>query len=116
MAKKTARGCKEPGCAEIVYGGVFCPKHLKADTRKRLNYVHSKYHSKLHSTKTWQDLRRIQIRQQPFCVKCGSVDKLHIDHINPHNEDPDLFFDQDNLQTLCSKCHARKAFNGTKNS
>lgn len=32
----------------------------------------------------------------------------HVDHITPHNGDPELFYDLDNLQSLCIECHSRK--------
>jgi 5-methylcytosine-specific restriction enzyme A len=30
------------------------------------------------------------------------------DHITPHKGDPVLFWDPDNLQSLCAACHGRK--------
>ena len=30
------------------------------------------------------------------------------DHITPHHGDPDLFYDPENLQCLCLRCHNRK--------
>jgi 5-methylcytosine-specific restriction protein A len=32
----------------------------------------------------------------------------HADHIRPHRGDRDLFFDLDNVQSLCPMCHSRK--------
>ncbi|WP_262568948.1 HNH endonuclease [Agrobacterium tumefaciens] len=35
----------------------------------------------------------------------GDASKLICDHITPHKGDRDLFFDAQNLQTLCKPCH-----------
>lgn len=50
--------------------------------------------------------RIIKTRDEYRCVKCGSTDKLHVDHILPIAEggEPTLA----NGQTLCAKCHSRK--------
>lgn len=41
---------------------------------------------------------------------CGRIEhdtsKLVADHIVPHRGDRRLFFDLDNLQTLCAECHS----------
>ena len=31
-----------------------------------------------------------------------------VDHIVPHRGDPKLFWDPDNWQTLCKRCHDKK--------
>jgi 5-methylcytosine-specific restriction protein A len=31
-----------------------------------------------------------------------------VDHIKPHQGDPELFWDSENLQALCAPCHSRK--------
>jgi thymidylate synthase (FAD) len=41
------------------------------------------------------------------CSECGSTEKLHCHHIETVKDRPDLAFDMENLQVLCSKCHNR---------
>ncbi len=50
--------------------------------------------------------RRIKKRDGNKCVKCNSTNKLSIDHIKPRAEGG--MNDDNNLQTLCSKCHDKK--------
>lgn len=60
----------------------------------------------------WQEMRRAVFLRDLFqCqrVECGRVEgdtsRLVCDHIRPHRGDEALFWDQDNLQTLCKPCH-----------
>ena len=40
-----------------------------------------------------------------FCGHDGSESRLELSHIIAHDKDPDLCFDENNLQTLCASCH-----------
>lgn len=66
-------------------------------------------------TRSWQRLRlrvladvgRDEFRRGgPLCA-CGAA-ATEVDHVRPHRGDPDLFWDADNLQSLCKPCHSRK--------
>ena len=64
---------------------------------------------KLYGLTAWRVLRKQHLRQHPFCVECtpptvGTV----VDHKTPHGGDASLFFDPDNLQTMCKRHHDRK--------
>jgi flavin-dependent thymidylate synthase len=59
---------------------------------------------KLHSFMNWA---RTNVRKE-HCEKCGhdgSVNRLEVSHKVAHRGDEVLAFDENNLQTLCSKCH-----------
>lgn len=43
------------------------------------------------------------------CVDCGCTENLEIDHILPVKTYPELAFELDNLQVLCSSCHKQKS-------
>ena len=49
------------------------------------------------------------LKQQPLCLLCSrqgrDTTSTVVDHIKPHNGDPVLFWDVNNLQTLCKQCH-----------
>ena len=43
-----------------------------------------------------------------MCLKIGDTTAAGVvDHMKPHREDVDLFFDDTNLQSLCKACHDR---------
>jgi 5-methylcytosine-specific restriction endonuclease McrA len=57
----------------------------------------------------WAALRLRALRRDGFaCRECGAAGRLEVDHITPHRGDPALFFEINNLQTLCAPCHSRK--------
>lgn len=65
---------------------------------------------KWYKTADWQRLRWECIAAALFtCVRCecvfGSPD-LVADHITPHRGNRALFFDPNNLQCLCARCHS----------
>jgi 5-methylcytosine-specific restriction protein A len=57
-------------------------------------------------------MRRVILDEHPMCVECLRVGKLIpatvVDHIVPHKGNLDLFYDYDNLQPLCKRCHDAK--------
>ena len=57
-------------------------------------------------------MRAAQLASHPWCVDCMKrnehVPATEVDHILPHNGDPVLFFDENNLQSLCKTDHSRK--------
>lgn len=66
-----------------------------------------------YKTPEWRRLRTATFIRDGFtCQMCGHVEgdtsKLTADHRRPHRGDRALFFDPENLQTLCtSPCHAK---------
>lgn len=63
-----------------------------------------------YSTKRWRELRIATFRRDGFqCALCyvieGRSANLVCDHIEPHGGMIELFYDPDNLQTLCKPCH-----------
>ena len=67
-----------------------------------------KYHH-LYTTSRWLKLRARQLNEHPLCWYCEQVGKVTaantVDHIKPHKGNKALFFDYDNLQSLCAPCH-----------
>lgn len=56
------------------------------------------------------------IAANPLCAECARHGKVRaasdVDHIVPHKGDSDLFWDQDNWQSLCGLCHKAKSGRG----
>lgn len=63
----------------------------------------------LYNKKQWFRLRWRQLKKQPLCelhLKLKEIVAATIvDHKVPHRGDERLFFDEDNLQSLCKTCH-----------
>jgi len=69
-------------------------------------------YQKIYNNRTWHRLRALQLAEHPLCAVCESAGTMTpatvVDHIKPHRGNADLFFDMDNLQSLCKQCHDRK--------
>jgi len=80
--------------------------HLLWDIRCKNKELHKKPKRDKPSTST---IIKVRIRDGNKCLKCGSTQHLHMDHIIPVVHGGRAIFD--NLQTLCQKCNINK---GTK--
>ena len=67
---------------------------------------------RLRGTAAYKRLRKNHIIANPLCELCKLKGKVvaaaHVDHITPASEDLDMFWDPDNLQSLCVPCHEAK--------
>ena len=108
MPRKPKKPCKYPGCPELTEGN-YCKAHQKEIDRE---YNSSRPYKKLYNSSRWQDLRRYVLNKQPLCVECLKNNRITpatvVDHIEPHKGNEDLFYDINNLQSLCKSCHDRK--------
>ena len=62
-------------------------------------------------TRSWAKASRSFLAEHPWCVACGRPAAV-TDHITPHRQDADLFWDAENWQPLCKACHAQKTARG----
>jgi 5-methylcytosine-specific restriction protein A len=57
-------------------------------------------------------VRQQYLQEHPLCVMCKAkgwvVPATDVDHKIPHQEREALFWQYDNLQSLCKSCHSRK--------
>ena len=57
----------------------------------------------------WQRYRLQFLKSNPLCVECDKLGKLTlatvVDHIQKHEGDTTLFWDESNHQALCKHCH-----------
>lgn len=101
--------CPMPGCPELT-GGARCARHRsllgQADRAQRGSSTARGFGRK------WQKLREAYLAAHPLCEVCLEVDRVEVatvvDHKTPHEGDPALLFDWDNLQSLSKTCHDRK--------
>lgn len=85
---------------------------LKAEIRKEIAI--SPKRADIHNTTSWKKLRYFVLKRDGGkCVLCGRCPKdgvkLHVDHIKPASLYPELYYDIDNLQTLCEDCNLGKS-------
>lgn len=85
---------------------------IKQEAKEEMR--NKKKRSDIHNTKTWNKLRYLVLKRDGGkCVLCGrgAADgvKLHVDHIKPVSIYPELYYDPDNLQTLCNECNLGKS-------
>ncbi len=104
--------CHKAGCFKTAAPGKhFCEKHLyleetyrkrPAPERKKSNAWHHLYNSQ-----RWRTVSKAFLAGHPYCYICGAKATV-VDHIRPHRGDTELFYDENNLQPLCTKCHSAK--------
>ena len=105
MPKRSLRLCAHPGCSELVPFG-RCEKHKRVNEPKR-----DLERQKLYGRR-WRKIRASHLAGSPWCVSCLAdgyhIPATEVDHIIRHEGNENLFFDVDNLQSLCKRCHSSK--------
>lgn len=70
-------------------------------------------HRKLYATKDWKHLRKAKLQRNPLCERCmigGYVEQATVVHHKiPHKGNRQLFYDIENLQSLCKPHHDGEA-------
>ena len=112
MPQKPRRPCRYPGCPEFCDPGqTYCKSHMtySAD-RMRGGAAARGYDNK------WNRARKLYLQKHPLCTECQKEGRLTpatvVDHIIPHRGDEKLFWDEQNWQPLCARCHDRKTGHG----
>lgn len=58
----------------------------------------------------WQAARARFLFSNPLCVMCKAKGRIElatvVDHKTPHRGNQELFWKQDNWQSLCASCHS----------
>lgn len=109
MPYRPLKPCRHPGCPELT-SGRYCEKHKAIHINEfkdnRENADRRGYGSR------WRRARKMFLNSHPLCVECQKNGVLTtanvVDHIIPHKGDYDLFWNENNWQPLCKRCHDRK--------
>ena len=99
--------CKHPGCPKLIEPGkMFCAEHLKQHTEYTRPSKERGYDYR------WRKASKAYLLEHPLCAECYKKGILTaatvVDHIVPHRGDKQLFWDRENWQPLCKKCHDEK--------
>lgn len=121
MPSKAKHPCAHGRCPNLAeYGQRYCEEHKPLhDEFMRLRGMSRPSYTLFYKSSKWRDMRRVYLKQHPFCVECqrqGITTKATVvDHIKPHKGDKSLFFDTNNWQPLCKKCHDNKTLSRDTN-
>lgn len=70
------------------------------------------HHDEFYNTTTWRRIRKQFIEAHPICKWCDEENKTTqaevVDHITPIKQGGDMT-NINNLQSLCTRCHAQKS-------
>ena len=106
--------CKATNCCRLVIPpNKYCPEHQSLERaeqeRKKVFYAKGNHNAwpQMYNSPRWKALRQAKLREQPFCEICGA-EATEVHHIHPHNGDVDVFYDYDNLMSICHSCHAKE--------
>lgn len=92
----------------------WAAKTKQSKKRKHDKTMPCRRYQKLYSRKAWKELRHSHLMSNPLCVQClaNGISKAAVvcDHIEPHKGNVTMFFDRDNLQSLCKRCHDKKTY------
>jgi 5-methylcytosine-specific restriction protein A len=100
--------CHYPGCNELTDTGSFCKKHIRIKKDMPLFQHASSPNACFYRSYRWIRLRKELLSQSTCCALCGisnTETTLHTHHIVPPRGNEELFFNKDNLTTLCKVCH-----------
>lgn len=94
------KSCTWPGCANQVQRG-RCKDHQPPSRN-------TKRSDAFYGSARWYTLRARHLNEEPQCRRCGSTNRLQVDHIVAREDGGTD--DPWNLQTLCIYCHSRKTY------
>ena len=82
-------------------------KTFRPNYREAKRYT-KKQHRRLYDDVKWRRVSAEFLMYNPLCAFCNMPAQC-VDHIVPHRGDFNLFWDYDNYQSLCFRCHNRKS-------
>jgi 5-methylcytosine-specific restriction protein A len=100
--------CRFPGCNKLLETPGYCEEH-KIEKVPFQNAV--RHNEELYKTVEWRKLKKEHLKENEYCVRCGTEENLTVDHIISPLGNTELFFNPNNLQTLCVACHRIKTAN-----
>ena len=100
------KACKYPRCP-VVHTEVssYCKTHA---VEKDMKWSDNKPRNLFYGRKHWLTARAIKLGNSPICQACNRYPSIDVHHIK-RLEDCTIqeSYDQDNLEALCKRCHAK---------
>ena len=110
MARSAPSPCCWMGCRELVQSNRYCPTHQSL-SRQKADQQRGSAHERGYG-KRWQAASKGFLRSHPLCARCSIATQVVpaqvVDHIIPHRGDMQVFWDRNNWQPLCKRCHDSK--------
>ena len=107
MGRRTLfkRPCSSPNCPNLT-SERYCDDHSHLTDKFRASAAKRGYDAR------WQKYRLSFLSKNPVCTVCQEEGRVTmadiVDHIIPHKGSQSLFWDFNNHQALCKRCHDRK--------
>ena len=103
---KAPRPCNKPGCGRIATEGGYCNEHKSyRDEHDRLYRGNA---SDRGYDANWSAVRARYLRLHPFCDICLKANRVQEAELVHHKDQDSRNNADDNLQSLCRKCHAKE--------
>ncbi|MGX7950473.1 HNH endonuclease [Oleidesulfovibrio alaskensis] len=114
--------CRHPGCTVLTQDrSGYCPAHKELAEQRRQRRLAVQDERRGSAARRgyghkWRKAREGFLRNNPLCADClkegKAVAATVVDHITPHKGDKALFWDRNNWQPLCKRCHDLKTARG----
>ncbi len=114
--------CKYPGCSRLLPKSGYCTAHKATAPDYRKDYERKRkadpvlsLAAKIRSSPQWQRVRRYKLGINPICEdphgehagRNETVTAKQVHHIQGLATHPELAYVLTNLQSVCTRCHAR---------
>lgn len=88
------------------------PHKFKASYIPKIKSKRDKTTDRFYTSKAWRTLRKWHLSNNPYCAECerNNINTLAqmVDHIEPIEQGGEKL-NEDNLQSMCNSCHAKKS-------
>ena len=107
MPTRRPKACQYAGCGAKSTDGYYCKQHRRhtqqeRETRRQSSTARGYGYR-------WQQASKGFLKKHPLCIRCAEQDQTTaaavVDHVIPHLDDKALFWDRNNWQPLCKRCH-----------
>lgn len=107
MPQRPLKICRHSGCNKLTRE-TYCETHKKVHSVSDYDKRRGSAAARGYGYK-WQKASKTYLLNHPFCVRCLAKNVYEkatvVDHIKPHKGNQQLFWNKNNWQALCKRCH-----------